>query len=690
LFVKGSRLISLFVAMFICLAFVQAPHAEAQLAASALATDQPIYPIWKAGGTVNVNASRLQSNATYSLWLQRPTDSATRIVASPFTAGSMNFTIVPIGISPSDPAGTYLISLSRSGTTDTREAVAHFGVFGVDRSSYARTEQAVVVGGGFTPSSTVTISFGDSSNSVPGFPTSVRSGSNGEFQYSFRVPPSTPVGLLVVSVTGTGYDAGNSVSVSSPISVTRTSVRMRIATEPSETVERTATTSMYYTITYPDGSPATTIANNSTKPSITRSTDGVIMSIVPLLLSDSTRGTWSASWVPPFDANLTTYHFTVDPTTFDDSYGNLGSGDSIPSGDFRVLTAKTDVTFQVESPVQRSQYLNITLNANYHDGTQFVNVTQLIATMTTASGGPIELFPIYNSTLGKFQTQTRIPENAVLGNWRLVASVKDSFGNTATGSRGVNVVNAVLGISGNVPQTVERTMPIPVDVRITYPDGTLVNSTAVPLGFNATITIGNQTISVSMLYIPTSQAWIGLYPIPENATLGTYSISLTIEDAFGNGGEFSTTTTVVIARFRFNFAQTSSKVDPLALVNIPVFVSYPNGTDLTSNIGVVNAAFTNSSGTFTLPMIYNATDHSWRLIFLAPNPGLTFGVTLKLSFEAGDTFGNRGSVPDAYELAIGAGTQTLILAAIIGAVVPIALVAWAVFAITARRRKYKP
>ena len=163
-----------------------------------------------------------------------------------------------------------------------------------------------------------------------------------------------------------------------------------------------------------------------------------------------------------------------------------------------------------------------------------------------------------------------------------------------------------------------------------------------------------------------------------------------MEDAFGNDGQFSTTTNVVVARFRFAFAQTNSKVDPSTIVNIPVFVSYPNGTELRSNVGVVNAAFTNSSGTFTLPMIYNSTDRSWRLIFLAPNTGLTFGVTLELSFEARDAFGNADSAPNAYELAIGAGTQTLILAAIIGAVVPIALVAWAVFAITARRRKYKP
>lgn len=687
---KGRWLLSLFVATFVCLAFVQAPHADAQLARPVVQTNQAVYSIWKIGGTVNVNASRLLPNITYSLWLQRPTDSASRVVGSPFNGGVGNFTIVPVTILPGDPAGTYLLSLSRSTATDTREAVAHFGVFGVDKSAYSRTDRAAIAGGGFAPGSTITISFGSPANPVTGFPATVSSGSNGDFQYSFRVPPSTPVGNLTLTVAGRAFDTGGPASANSRVTVARTSVRIGIASEPSETVERTSTTSTLYTLTYPDGSPVTTVSTASAEVSITKTTDGAIISTVPLVLSDATRGTWIASWIPPFNADLTNYHFALNPTAFDDSYGNLGSGGLIPSTEFRLVVARTDVTFRLVSPVQRSRVLNITFLVTYHDGTRFQNVTQIRATITSPDGTSIDFFPVYNSTLGAFQAQARIPPNGAIGTWRLTASVADSFGNTATGSDEVDVINAVLAIGGTIPKTVERTMPIPLAVRVTYPDGTVVNATSIPLGFNATITVGNNTVTVPMLYNPIDQNWLLSYPIAENATLGDYSISLTVRDAFGNEGDFSTTTNVILARFRFSFAQTTSKVDPLTFVNIPVFVSYPNGTDLRSDLGVVNAAFTNSSGTFTLPMIYNSTDHSWRLLFLAPNTGLSFGVTIELSFEARDTFGNAGSAPNAYDLEIGAGTQTLILAAIIAAIVPIALLGWAIFAITARRRKYKP
>jgi hypothetical protein len=39
---------------------------------------------------------------------------------------------------------------------------------------------------------------------------------------------------------------------------------------------------------------------------------------------------------------------------------------------------------------------------------------------------------------------------------------------------------------------------------------------------------------------------------------------------------------------------------------------------------------------------------------------------------------------------VGAGSQTLILASIIGAVPAIVILGWAIATVTARRRKYKP
>jgi hypothetical protein len=69
---------------------------------------------------------------------------------------------------------------------------------------------------------------------------------------------------------------------------------------------------------------------------------------------------------------------------------------------------------------------------------------------------------------------------------------------------------------------------------------------------------------------------------------------------------------------------------------------------------------------------------------------LKFGLTIKFSFNANDQFGNTGSVSQAFELDVGAGVQTLILATIIGAIVPIGLIGWAIATVSTRRRKHKP
>jgi len=120
-------------------------------------------------------------------------------------------------------------------------------------------------------------------------------------------------------------------------------------------------------------------------------------------------------------------------------------------------------------------------------------------------------------------------------------------------------------------------------------------------------------------------------------------------------------------------------------------VLYPNGTALTPAVtGVVIASVSNSSGLFTFPMVFNATDNSWGLPFTAPDPGLRFGLTLKISFSATDEFGNAGMAPDAFLLNVRAGAQTLILATMVGALPPIAVIGWALATVLARRRKHKP
>jgi hypothetical protein len=285
----------------------------------------------------------------------------------------------------------------------------------------------------------------------------------------------------------------------------------------------------------------------------------------------------------------------------------------------------------------------------------------------------------------------KVPVNARLGSWRFVANAKDAYGNTASGVFTFQVYNASLKFTVDYSGSLERTTILNVTATITYPDGSIATPNEIPSSFNLTISQGNFTWIHIMSFDGTTSSWYAGYDIPQNATLGQYSVAMKVEDPYGNGGQFKTSSQIIPAKFRFAVPQTKSKADPAKLVDVPVYVTYPNGSALTPRVGaVVTAEITNSTGTFTFPMYYNSTDQSWHLYFSTPDLGFRFGATITFSFSAEDIFGNAGRALNAYELDVGAGTQALILATILGGIVPIGLVGWAIATITARRRKHKP
>ena len=106
--------------------------------------------------------------------------------------------------------------------------------------------------------------------------------------------------------------------------------------------------------------------------------------------------------------------------------------------------------------------------------------------------------------------------------------------------------------------------------------------------------------------------------------------------------------------------------------------------------GVVFAFLTNSSGTYNFPMTFNTSNDTWHEYFTTPDLGLSFGKAIHFSFSATDKFGNSGIASNAYELDVGAGSGALVLATVIGGLVPIGLLGWAIATISKRRRTHKP
>ncbi len=677
---KKMRAASVCLIAFVYATCLLANSHQVQAASGTLTTDQAIYPIWQIGGTIKVTAENLETNVTYSLWLQNPKQILAHPVSTPFKGvnGTTQAPIV-ISISPSDPPGTYVLSLSKSAISDTREAVVHFGIIGTDSLSYERTKSVTIAGGGFASNSSLILDIRSSNRSVSGFPTNVATQANGEFSYTFKLSPSAVTGTLNATLSGLTFDAHQTDRTSSFFIVRPTTISVQALSPPAKQVERTAEVNATYQLSYPDHSPATAL--NATADIITSSQR---VSSVPLTLVNSTTGEWRATWVPPPSANTTTtYRFQVDPETLTDAYGNTGQGRPAASTDFNVVPAKLQLIIQSEPTLQRTQTITVAISAEYHTGANAANVTQASVIVTRTDGEKITLPASANGTL--VPARYTIPVNASLGNWTLSYNVQDLWGNSGSDASTIQVQRASPTFQLQTPPTTERTTSLNVTNTMYYPDGTPMNSTATLL-----ISHGNLTWRPELSINSTTLVWSGSLYIVQNATLGPYNITWATHDSYGNGGNYTSTSIVIPARFRFTLPSNNSTMSALSNLDLNVTVRYPNGTTLTNGFGNVTGSYANSTGSvFTLPLAYNDTGRAWHMYFSVPEEG-----NLTFSFSANDRFGNHGIATDAYNLKViqspRVQTQRLIIAGIIGALIPIALLIWAVATISTRRRKHRP
>jgi hypothetical protein len=676
---RHALLISIFALIYVAL--TPNPTVLAQVNTGTITTDKAIYPIWHIGGTININARQLAPNTTYYLWMQKPTDNLSHGVGVSFR--SLNGTApspFSVSISPNDPAGTYSLSLSKSANSDTRDAAINFGVFGTNATTYQRTQEIEIAGGGFFPNSTISLDLRNGNNSFPSFPVNMQLKAKGEFDYTFKIPTSARTGPLNITANGRTFDGNRSILVNTQISIRVSPILIKPVQGPPNTVERTNEASVTYQLTYPDGSPVTTSIRGTM---ITAASDQVQALQIPLRLSDPATGMWRATWVPAPSTTLTRYHFEFVPANFNDTYGNIGMGSPIISEGFQVTSASIVLPVVGDSTFQRTQEAAFVIPARYHNGNAFTNITGTKFEVINPLGIRASLQMSFNGSayVGRIKFQV----NATLGIWNLQASVRDVYGNVGSGTFDFQITRAILRFGVDYPGSVERTTSLNVAARITYPDGSPIIS-----GVAFTISVGNLTFTPMMKVNATTGTWRGGYYIGQNATLGQYNLTLTARDSDGNAGRFTALSQVVPAVFIFVLPSRSSVADSWSTFELALYVKYPNGTLLNNRVGSVNATYPlNSTLTKLLPLAFNRTDGKWDMLLSTPE-----GADFTFSFAARDSYGNSGQAANAYSLNVTPSqrliTQRLLLAGIIGILAPVGLLAWAIITVSNKRRKHRP
>jgi hypothetical protein len=475
-----------------------------------------------------------------------------------------------------------------------------------------------------------------------------------------------------------GYDASGQSSLHAwrPSAV---AISISALTQPPPIVERTAAVSTSYMVTYPNGSLVKTSAN--ARANVQRG--GQVVATVPLNLNE-TSGAWTATWISPYSANLTEYSFTLNPADYNDSYGNTGQGQVLVSSPFKLVPADVVLTIRASPILSRRQNETIVVPTVYHDGSRLRNAT-MEASIVDANGTASP----FNLTLtgASARNNLDLPADAHLGTWQIEANFTDGYGNHGKGNFSFQVVKANITFSVTIPQPVERTTTLNVTAAVTYPDGQPLSE-----GVNGNVTIGNMTETLNLEFLSDNKTWNVAYPIVQNATLGLYNVTIGAADPYDNLGRFTTLVPVVPASFRFTVPTPQVQVPPVELTDIVVSVVYPNGTALSSTVGVVTATYNDPTGGITtLVLAYNATDTTWHVPFLSPDQRFKlYPITLVFSFEAKDLYGNYGSAADAYQMTVTTPIFLLVAAAVAGVTVPAALLAWAMVTVSKRRRKHKP
>jgi len=656
-------------------------------ASGSVSTDRPIYPIWGLGGTVQVTVQNFAPNLTYFLWLQKPKQPIPAPLSMHFTAvntGTQHS--IPLTITPNDPAGTYTLTVSNSAMIDTLDATVHFGVSGTDSQVYERTKIVTMTGGGFAPNSSISVSITAGNVTFPSFPHNVTTDSSGDYRYTFKLAPSATSGPVTATVRGMTFDKQGSASVSSSFTVQPAPIKVTSTNTPPARLQRTLAVNATYRLTFPDGSPVSEFwFSNATVDIVS---NGVTVASAPLHATNATAGEWAAVWAPPPSANTTTYHFTFTPARLVDPYGNRGQGSTISSQDFHVITATLQPTLQATQTRERTQNATVTISTSYPNGARVGNESKAIVSVTRPDG--VSVKPPVSVGGPEAKASFKIPVNATLGNWNVTYSVQDPWGNSASGTFTIHVALASPVFLLGTPATVQRTTSLNVTATISYPDGSVWNKT-----ITMSIVHGNQTLSPKLSFNSTTLQWSASHYFGQNDTLGPYNVTWTASDLYGNGGAVNSTTLVILAQFRFFLKSNNSTVAALSSLDLPVTVTYPNGTRLPNSFGNmtygnVTASYPNSTGyIFTLPLAYNATNGTWHMYFNTPEEG-----NFTFSFTAVDRFGNTGMAADAYMLKVNPSSnilsQRLIIAGVIGALVPVAVLIWAIAAISTRRRKHRP
>jgi hypothetical protein len=408
-----------------------------------LSTDQAVYTI--KDKKVGLRGSGYSNRTQYHVWLRKPSQEATSYSGIQFT-GDPTGQIPPtisVPLSPTDPFGTYLVSISLFASNDTSIAQAHFGVWGLTSAQQQRTQKIEILGGGILPiEGRVKLSIRNPSEQFV-YDTTLIADEKGEFRHTWRIPENSLVGPYTVLIDGRGSydDPARDYASRATFSVIPAVLNVSILREPSHTYQRTDVVSFHLKVQYPDGTPVTTVKDQA-KPVDLYIGSLKLISIACTLI-DKDNGVWKAELKLPRNATISSgYRLELAANAFDDGSGNTGGKEALVSSSFQVMPASLDVKTSINQTDFQAPFDVIKIHSRvlYPDATTMMNGTVFAK---VRSGDWVDNITfVYDSRveIWKANRSLSIVDLLHIGLWEISIIATDQFGNSGSTKVKISIV----------------------------------------------------------------------------------------------------------------------------------------------------------------------------------------------------------------------------------------------------------
>jgi KaiC/GvpD/RAD55 family RecA-like ATPase len=431
--------------------------------------------------------------------------------------------------------GNYTINVQQNNPTSIPTVATGSFLSGLtDKTSYERTLTVSIQARGYNNNSPVTLNISHQATQAPGYPKILTTDGTGILSTAWTIPANVPTGLWTVYLTNTAPT--KSVIDNQTLTILSANMTIPSLNIAQASLQRLQKQSFSFTATYPNGSSV----RIGSAQILMIEPNGTRISVQANYNSTATR--YSAAYVFPPSAVTGSWQASLQPGSFNDSYGNLGPQSTLVAnftiGQVSISIAQLNIG---QTSINRTQTQTFSFTAKYPDGTLVRTGSAQVRVTETDGTTSLLSTATYNASLGVFHSTLKVPPTGETGAWAASidsATFNDGFGNLGPSSgvaRAFTVMPTNLTVSASIPsQTYTVGQVIPIYAIIIYPDGSIVTSGNV----TATISTTNAQIgTVTLTFVQGQSEWIGAYTVKSTDPSGVILVTLNVSDPSGNTGQ---------------------------------------------------------------------------------------------------------------------------------------------------------